>query len=127
VGHLQFALRYEGVNLQLLSLLFERIDSAGLCEWITQSPTSAYARRVCFLYEWLTDNELPVKEPVPAKMRYVDALDADMQFATRAGAKDSRFRVNDNLPGPFSPQNQFPQRNGGQGPAQAHSGNPEAI
>ena len=99
VGHLQFALRYEGVNLQLLSLLFERIDSVGLCEWITQSPTSAYARRVCFLYEWLTDNELPVKEPVPAKMRYVDALDVDMQFATRAAAKDSRFRVNDNLPG----------------------------
>jgi hypothetical protein len=99
VGHLQFALRYEGVNLQLLSLLFEGIDSAGLCEWITQSPTSAYARRVCFLYEWLTGKELPVKEPVPAKMRYVDALDADMQFATRAAAKDPRFRVNDNLPG----------------------------
>jgi len=98
-GHLQFALRYEGVNLQLLSLLFERIESADLCEWIAQSPTSAYARRACFLCEWLTGNELPVKEPVPAKMRYVDALAADMQFATRTSAKDPRFRVNDNLPG----------------------------
>jgi hypothetical protein len=98
-GQLQFALRYEGVNLQLLSLLFDRIESADLCEWIAQSPTSAYARRACFLCEWLTGNELPVKEPVPAKMRYVDALDADMQFATRTSAKDPRFRVNDNLPG----------------------------
>jgi len=99
VGHLQFALRYEGVNLQLLSLLFDQIESTGLCEWIAGSPTSAYARRVCFLYEWLTGNQLPVRDPVPAKMRYVDVLDTDMQFATRAAAKDPRFRVNDNLPG----------------------------
>jgi len=99
VGHLQFALRYEGVNLQLLCLLFERIESAELCEWIAENPTSAYARRVCFLYEWLTDTQLPVKNPVPAKMRYVDVLDVDMQFGTQAAAKDPRFRVNDNLPG----------------------------
>lgn len=99
VGHLQFALRYEGVNLQLLSLLFDRIESVKLCEWIAENPTSAYARRACFLYEWLTDTQLPVKNPVPAKTRYVDVLDIDMQFGTRAAAKDPRFRVNDNLPG----------------------------
>ncbi len=98
-GHLQFALRYEGVNLQLLSLLFDRIESVKLCEWIAENPTSAYARRACFLYEWLTGTQLPVKNPVPAKMRYVDVLDVDMQFGTRVSAKDARFRVNDNLPG----------------------------
>jgi len=98
-GHLQFAIRYEGVNLQALSLLFDTVDSTHLCEWIAESPTSTYARRACFLYEWLTGTEIPVKDPVPAKMRYVDALDTDMQFAAGAIAKDTRFRVNDNLPG----------------------------
>ncbi len=98
-GHLQFAFRYEGVSLQLLSLLFEAVDSQQLCEWITESPTSAYARRACFLYEWLTGTQLPVENPVPAKMRYVDVLDTDMQFGNVAATKDARFRVNDNLPG----------------------------
>ncbi len=99
VGHLQFALRYEGVNLQLLSLLFETADSQQLCEWITENPTSAYARRACFLCEWLTGTQLPLENPVPAKMRYVDVLDTDMQFGTNATTKDVRFRVNDNMPG----------------------------
>jgi hypothetical protein len=87
------------VNLQLLNLLFETADSQQLCEWITDSPTSAYARRSCFLYEWLTGTQLPVERPVPSKMRYVDVLDTDMQFGTGAETKDARFRVNNNLPG----------------------------
>ena len=99
VGHLQFALRYEGLNLQVLNLLFETADSQQLCEWISDSPTSAYARRVCFLYEWLTGTELPMESPVPSKMRYVDALDTDKQFGTGLVTKDARFRINDNLPG----------------------------
>ena len=98
-GHLQFAFRYEGVNLQALSLLFATADSKPLWEWIAGSPTSAYARRACFLFEWLTGTRLPVKNPVPAKMRYVDALDTGMQFGSGAPTKDARFRVNDNLPG----------------------------
>lgn len=99
VGHLQFALRYEGVNLQLLDLLFETTDSQELCEWITDSPTSAYARRACFLYEWLKGTQLPVEHPVPSKTRYLNVLDTDMQFGTEAAKKNARFRVNDNLPG----------------------------
>jgi hypothetical protein len=98
-GHLQFAIRYEGVNLQVLSLLFDTTESKHLCEWIENSPTSTYARRACFLCEWLTGTQLPIKNPVPAKMRYVDALDTDMQFGTGATTKDTRFRVNDNLLG----------------------------
>ena len=99
VGHLQFALRYEGANLQVLSLLFDTTGSMQLCEWIADSPTSTYARRACFLHEWLTGAQLPIKNPVPAKTRYVDALDTDMQFGTSATTKDARFRVNDNLLG----------------------------
>ena len=99
VGHLQFALRYEGLNLQVLRMLFQTAESQQLCEWITENPTSAYARRACFVYEWLTGTELPMESPVPTKMRYVDALDTDKQFGSGVVTKDARFRVNDNLPG----------------------------
>jgi hypothetical protein len=98
-GHLQFALRYEGVNLQLLGLLFDTAGSQQLCEWIANNPTSVYARRSCFLYEWLTATQLPVASPVPAKTRYVDVLDSEMQFGSGAANTDARFRVNNNLPG----------------------------
>ena len=98
-GHLQFAIRYEGLNLQALSLLFDTIEPKHLCDWIAESPSSNYARRACFLYEWLTGTQLPVTNPVPAKMRYVDVLDTEMQFGTGTPEKDTRFRVNDNLPG----------------------------
>ena len=99
VSHLQFALRYEGLNLQTLSLLFEQLEAAALGEWITENPTSAYARRGCFLYEWLVGKVLPIDDPVPGKMRYVDAVDTGQQFAPELGEKTPRFRVTNNLPG----------------------------
>lgn len=96
-GHLQFALRYEGINLQVLYFIFRKTGMNELNAWLTASPTSAYARRAGFLYEWLTGNELKVN--VPAKERYVDLVVRTMQFGLKSGEKDARFRVNNNLPG----------------------------
>ena len=94
---LQFALRYEGINLEVLSLLFQKTGKEELSAWLAENPTSNYARRSGFLYEWLTGNELKVK--VPSKERYVDLVDNALQFALKAGEKNTRFRVNNNLPG----------------------------
>ncbi|MBN7797867.1 Fic family protein [Parahaliea mediterranea] len=98
-AHLQFALRYEGLNLQALSLLFDQLPPGVLCDWILQNPTSAYARRGCFLYEWITGLLLPVDDPVPPKAKYVDIVDPEQEFTSGRGAKVPRFRVNNNLPG----------------------------
>jgi len=35
-GHLQFALRYEGINLEVLSLLFQQSGKVELTEWLLQ-------------------------------------------------------------------------------------------
>ena len=104
-GHLKFALRYEGVNLLVLALLF---DPAGrhaaeaqeaLVAWLQTSPESRYARRACFLYEWLTGSQLPIPDPVSERARYIPVLDNVQQFAREPGEKCLRFRVIDNLPG----------------------------
>ena len=97
VGHLQFALRYEGINLEVLYLLFQQTGRAELNAWLSKSPTSSYARRAGFLFEWLTGEQLKVN--VPAKERYVDLVDNAVQFGLKHGEKDTRFRVNNNLPG----------------------------
>lgn len=99
IGHFQFALRYEGVNLQVLALLFEQHGAEELADWILKSPESGYARRACFLYEWLTLRTLPVESPVSSKARYVQAVDPSLQFAPDQGPRTQRFRVLDNLPG----------------------------
>ena len=101
-GHLQFALRYEGINLQVMALLFTAHQpqvQAALCEWITASPESRYARVICFLYEWLTQQLLPINDPVSPRARYVPVVDEKHQFCLADGVRVSRFRVMNNLPG----------------------------
>ena len=97
VGHLQFALRYEGINLEVLYLLFQKAGRDELNAWLAENPTSSYARRAGFLYEWLSGDELRVN--VPAKERYVDLVDNVLQFGLKRGEKNARFRINNNLPG----------------------------
>ncbi|GAB3282717.1 Fic family protein [Parahaliea aestuarii] len=98
-AHLQFALRYEGLNLQALSLLFDQLSPDVLCDWILQNPTSTYARRGCFLYEWITGRRLPIDDPVPPKAKYVDIVDQKQEFTSGTGERVPRFRVSNNLPG----------------------------
>ncbi|MCP5349290.1 MAG: Fic family protein [Gammaproteobacteria bacterium] len=98
-GHLQFALRYEGVNLQILTLLFAKTGKQDLTDWISNSPESRYARTACFLYEWLTGKSLQVQDPVPSRASYVKIADPALQLAFPHGEKHSRFRVQNNLPG----------------------------
>ena len=98
-GDLQFALRYEGLNLEVLELLFTRSGPEPLVAWLRAQPESAYARRAGFLYEWITGKELDVSA-LSARASYVPVLDESLQFGIGgAGAVTRKFRVRDNLPG----------------------------
>lgn len=94
---LQFALKYEGVNLQVLALLFEQTGADEITQWLESNPTSAYARRAGYLYELLTGTEL--QHETPQRSRYIPVLDEDLQFAAPDGERNKRYRVIDNLPG----------------------------
>lgn len=94
---LQFALRYEGVNLEVLALLFAHRGRQDIEPWIARHPESVYARRLAFLYEWLTDESLPFE--VPSKTSYVPVLDRTLQFGLGTGIRNTKFRVLNNLPG----------------------------
>ena len=98
-GHLQFALKYEGVNLYVLELLFAQPVRTDLENWLHDSPASSYARRACFLYEWITGQKLANEIKVPKREGYVNAADDRLQFVLPKGARNTRYRVVDNLPG----------------------------
>lgn len=95
-GHLEFALKNEGVDLLVLKRLFAATGQGPVTELVQTHSTGIYARRVWFLFEWLMDAKLDV--PDATSGAYVDAIDTDMQWSMK-GTASKRHRVRDNMPG----------------------------
>ena len=95
-GHLTFALKYEGLDLAVLKRLFFAVGAEAIAALVRATPTGAYARRIWFLYEWLTGERLDVPDATAG--RYVEVVDPDRQYAAEGGLVP-RQRVRNNLPG----------------------------
>jgi Fic family protein len=95
-GHLGFALKHEGVDLAVLNALFRAMPQAVIEEWVRSEPTGRHARRIWFLYEWLTGRRLDL--PDAPRAPYIGVLDEERQFAAR-GETVIRYRIRNNLPG----------------------------
>ena len=95
-AHLTFALKYEGLDLAVLKRLFSIVGSSEVEALVRARPTGRYARRIWFLYEWLTGRRLDL--PDAGAGTYVPVVDPDQQWAT-AGDNVRRHRVRNNLPG----------------------------
>ena len=95
--HLEFALKYEGVNLSVLSALFRAASKQEFETWIRVAPGGASTRRIWFLYEWMMEQTLDVP-PVP-KIRAVPVIDQKQQYGLEGGKRSTRHSVIDNLPG----------------------------
>lgn len=95
-GHLTFALKYEGLDLAVLKRLFLATGPQSIEGLVRSKPSGAYARRIWFLYEWLTWDQLDL--PDAAGGRYVPVVDTALQFATE-GENAPRYRIKNNLPG----------------------------
>ena len=96
-GQLVFALKWEGVDLSVLARLFATIGAQTISDFILATPTGAFARRIWFLYEWITGEALDL--PDPGKVKTVPIIDDKLQFALAKGRVSSRHKVIDNLPG----------------------------
>lgn len=95
-GHLTFALKNEGVDLGVLHALFNKIAGGDIKAIVEQEPTSQYARRIWFFYEWLKGETLDI--PDIKTGNYVDALDGKLQYPGPS-ENSPRHRVRNNLPG----------------------------
>ena len=95
-GHLTFALKHEGLDFAVLKRLFDATGPAPIEALVKAKPTGAYARRVWFLYEWLTGRRLDL--PNADRGAYAPVVDPERQFAADPETS-SRHRVKNNLPG----------------------------
>lgn len=97
VGHLEFALRHEGVNLEVIDAVFEHLPPDDLIARLRTTPTGEHIRRACFLWEWLTGNEL--NAGVVVKGGYVDLFPEDVYYTADQSSRAPHFRVRNNALG----------------------------
>jgi len=96
--HLEFALKYDGVNLGLLKCILEHIPQAEVVSYIKSKPTGKYARRVWFFYEFLIGEQLPIDGISTGN--YVEALEQNKYYTIVQGKNSPRHRIVNNLLGP---------------------------
>ena len=117
--HLEFALKYDGVNLGCLWSIFNavlvsatalksetdlktelrtEIDmEIGILRYIQSKPTGKYARRIWFFFEFLTGKKLPVADL--SKGNYTEALEPERYYTVVPGERVQRQRIINNLLG----------------------------
>jgi hypothetical protein len=97
--HLEFSLKYDDLHLPFLKAVFEKIPVEDIEKFIEGSPSGKYARRIGFLFEFLTGRQLAIRKPITGN--YTDLLEDD-KYVTGNIIKNSRWRINDNLLGKTS-------------------------
>ena len=95
--HLEFALKYDGTNLAILARLFQVVTAEEFRTYVQSKPIGKYARRLWFLYEFLTGTPLPMDDV--DRGNYVDLLDPDQYYTANPARQVRRQRINDNLLG----------------------------
>jgi hypothetical protein len=100
--HLEFALKKEGLHLELLRLILPRLPVHEVTSHVRQTPTGKNARRIAYLYEAFSARTLPLPDMTTGN--YVDLADPEIYFTPWA-SKAPRWRINENLLGTlgFSP------------------------
>lgn len=96
-GHLEFALKHEGVELCLLRDIFLATGAGPIEDAVRARPTSRYSRLLGFYYEFTTG--LTLTPDIEIGGNYVDALSADDYFVSLQPVRNRRWRVWDNLLG----------------------------
>ena len=95
--HLEFALKYDGTNLAILDSIFQEVAERDLLEYLRSRPTGKYARRLWYLYEFLTGKMLPLDDLKQGN--YIYLLEPDEYYTVSPARQIRRQRIKDNLLG----------------------------
>ncbi len=97
MNHLEFAFKYDGVNLAILHLIFEHIGQKEVVKYILTKPTGKYVRKIWYFYEFLMNIKLPIEDLKQGN--YIDLLDTKQYYTIKNPQSIKRYRVRDNLLG----------------------------
>ena len=94
-AHLEFAIKYDDLNLALLKEIFLSIDFNILEKYIQQKPNLKYTRIIGYLVEFTTNKKIQV---TISSTNYIDLLDEN-SYLTGTSVKIQKWKINDNLLG----------------------------
>ncbi|PVY41232.1 Fic family protein [Pontibacter virosus] len=96
MAHLEFSLKYDDLHLAFLQAVFVLVSEEEIVNYVATSPTGKYARKIGFLYEFLTGRQVVLAVAVGGN--YVDLLEEGKYFTGKA-VKVQKWRINNNLLG----------------------------
>ena len=97
LGHVEFALRHEGMELALLAAALAQVPREEMAHRLRQSPNGEYVRRVAYLWEWFRDSPLDAgARPTAA---YVPLIDPEKYVVLENPSRAPQYRVVGNLLG----------------------------
>lgn len=97
-AHLEFAIKYDDLNLALLKEIFLSIDFNTLEKYIQQKPNLKYTRIIGYLVEFTTNKKIQV---TISSTNYIDLLDEN-SYIIGTSVKIQKWKINDNLLGTSS-------------------------
>lgn len=95
MSHLEFALKYDDLNLAFIKEVFTSIEHQAIVDYIEEKPNRKYPRIIGYLYEFTGGKPIDIKVTTT---NYEDILDSS-RYITGDINKNPKWKVNDNLLG----------------------------
>jgi hypothetical protein len=90
-------LKYEGIDLSIFNALFQTIKAGDIEKIIRSKPTGRYSRKIWFLWEWLREEQLDIKDAETGN--FVPLVNNKLQYEGKSHSSkefDIWLRVTDN-------------------------------
>ena len=97
LGHLEFALRHEEIRLDIVAETFKALDPGLLIARLRDNPNGEYIRKLCFLWEWMTDSSLGSE--IIVRSGYIDLLPSEKYAVASRPQRNPKYRINNNALG----------------------------
>lgn len=95
--HMCAAIKYQGIRLHFFAAIFKVVDLKEFTDFIKKSPQSKYNRVLWFLFEWLTDSELPIAALTSGN--YIKLFEDEFYYTLQDGIRNKRMRIVNNAIG----------------------------
>jgi len=96
-SHLEFAIKYEVIDLLVLKLILKHFPKEELTSYISANPKRILSKKIWFYYEFLLDETLSIEDLPVGK--YDDLLNSKQYFTINNPLKSKRHKINNNLLG----------------------------
>ncbi len=95
--NLAFALKYDGLDLDVLGKIFRHISPQEVADFVAKTPAGRFARKIGFWYEELTGLKVPLSIQITGNYDFL--LDPETYVIAPRSVTNARWRIHNNTGG----------------------------